>query len=169
MDDVSMGGSFFLLLYFHSIWLQVPNVAQAFASVIEVLVGGWLSVRWCWIEADGRPLILADGQCKWWDRTVLLKFRMRLVKQDHLHGSCVWPRFHTADVRWLWHFLLSSAIHEFPDDLFSSQERKKGAVLLHILAVNDLYSAFSFRSLSPDNPPIISIPLGLNVSGRLAR
>ncbi|CAG14408.1 unnamed protein product, partial [Tetraodon nigroviridis] len=25
------------------------------------------------------------------------------------------------------------AVHEFPDDLFSSQERKKGAVLLHIV------------------------------------
>ena len=30
---------------------------------------------------------------------------------------------------------LSSAIHEFPSDIFTNQERKSGAVLLHIAAV----------------------------------
>lgn len=41
-------------------------------------------------------------------------------------------------------FALSSAIHEFPEDLFSNDERKSGAVVLHILAVNGLYSTSSF-------------------------
>lgn len=36
-------------------------------------------------------------------------------------------------------FSLSSAIHEFPGDIFTNQERKSGAVLLHIMAVRDLF------------------------------
>lgn len=32
-------------------------------------------------------------------------------------------------------FPFSSAIHEFPDDMFSNSERKSGAILLHIVAV----------------------------------
>ncbi|XP_056872925.1 sodium/potassium/calcium exchanger 4 isoform X2 [Takifugu flavidus] len=35
------------------------------------------------------------------------------------------------------------AIHEFPDDLFSNQERKKGAVLLHIVAALYMFLALA--------------------------
>lgn len=43
-------------------------------------------------------------------------------------------------------FPLSSAIHEFPDDLFTNNERKSGAVLLHIVAVRGLFIYFFFSS-----------------------
>nr|XP_033504542.1 sodium/potassium/calcium exchanger 4-like isoform X3 [Epinephelus lanceolatus] len=40
-------------------------------------------------------------------------------------------------------FPLSSAIHEFPDDLFTSSERKSGAVLLHIAAALYMFLALA--------------------------
>lgn len=47
------GRLFFLPLCFNSVWLQVLNIAQAFASVIDLMVDGWLSVRWCRVGVDG--------------------------------------------------------------------------------------------------------------------
>lgn len=38
----------------------------------------------------------------------------------------------------IYFFTLSTAIHEFPDDLFTNNERKTGAVMLHIVAVRGL-------------------------------
>uniref|UniRef100_A0A8C7X5F2 Solute carrier family 24 member 4b n=1 Tax=Oryzias sinensis TaxID=183150 RepID=A0A8C7X5F2_9TELE len=40
-------------------------------------------------------------------------------------------------------FLLSSGIHEFPEDLFSNAERKSGAVLLHIVATLYMFLALA--------------------------
>ena len=48
-------------------------------------------------------------------------------------GTCI-PRSHAADVVTVT-FPLSSAVHEFPDDLFTNDERKGGAIMLHIVAV----------------------------------
>lgn len=46
------------------------------------------------------------------------------------------------------HLLSSSAIHEFPDDIFTSQERKSGAVLLHIMAVRAFFCLFLFKYIN---------------------
>uniref|UniRef100_A0A665WMT4 Solute carrier family 24 member 4b n=1 Tax=Echeneis naucrates TaxID=173247 RepID=A0A665WMT4_ECHNA len=40
-------------------------------------------------------------------------------------------------------FPLSSAIHEFPDDLFTNNERKSGAILLHIVATLYMFLALA--------------------------
>uniref|UniRef100_A0A3Q3X5D5 Sodium/calcium exchanger membrane region domain-containing protein n=1 Tax=Mola mola TaxID=94237 RepID=A0A3Q3X5D5_MOLML len=46
-------------------------------------------------------------------------------------------------VAWSMSVLLAKTIHEFPDDLFTSQERKSGAVLLHIVATLYMFLALA--------------------------
>lgn len=42
--------------------------------------------------------------------------------------------------------VLSAGIHEFPDDIFTNQERMEGAVALHILCVRISTICFSFST-----------------------
>uniref|UniRef100_A0A3P8UT85 Solute carrier family 24 member 4 n=1 Tax=Cynoglossus semilaevis TaxID=244447 RepID=A0A3P8UT85_CYNSE len=43
----------------------------------------------------------------------------------------------------IYFFTLSTAIHEFPDDLFTNNERKTGAVMLHIVATLYMFLALA--------------------------
>lgn len=53
--------------------------------------------------------------------------------------------------------ILISAIHEFPEDLFTNRERTRGAVLLHIFAVGKLSVCdCAVKTCSPStNVPVI--------------
>lgn len=44
--------------------------------------------------------------------------------------------------------VLSAGVHEFPDDIFTNQERMDGAVALHVLCVSISTICFSFSTFN---------------------